>query len=86
MINGKQTDFVYLSKLIHTIEHYSSFWAELIAIFETENIEYGFLDETEDIWVKEYMPIQSKKMNLYNLLSSPNKELPTIMSHREPIR
>lgn len=61
MISGKQTNFVFLSKLITNIEHYSSFWNELKILFEEIGIKYDFLDNTEDIWVKDYMPFQAKE-------------------------
>ena len=58
MITDKETNFVYLSSLIKENEKYLPFWKRLEPILTENQIGYGFIENTRDIWCRDYMPIQ----------------------------
>lgn len=58
MITDAQTNFVYFSELLQTKPAYSAFCKRLTAILDKHEIEYAFLPETNDIWCRDYMPVQ----------------------------
>lgn len=58
MITDKETNFVYFSTLIKENERYLPFWKRLEPILRENKISYGFIENTKDIWCRDYMPIQ----------------------------
>jgi agmatine deiminase len=58
MITDKETNFVYFSSLIKENEKYFPFWKRLEPILIENKINYGFIENTKDIWCRDYMPIQ----------------------------
>lgn len=58
MIIDKETNFVYLSSLIKENDKYLPFWKRLEPILTENRIGYGFIENTRDIWCRDYMPIQ----------------------------
>jgi agmatine/peptidylarginine deiminase len=58
MITDAQTNFVYFSELLHTNPKYTAFCKNLTSILDKHNIGYGFLPDTNDIWCRDYMPVQ----------------------------
>ena len=58
MITDKETNFVYFSSLIKENEKYLPFWKRLEPILTENRIGYGFIENTRDIWCRDYMPIQ----------------------------
>lgn len=59
MIIDKETNFVYFSSLIKSVEKYTPFWVRLKRILVEKGIHYGFIEHTRDIWCRDYMPIQT---------------------------
>lgn len=59
MIPDKETNFVYFSSLIREIDKYRPFWNRLRPLLEYNDISYGFIQNTRDIWCRDYMPIQN---------------------------
>ena len=53
------TNFVYISEKLKSFD--PDFHRNLTALFEDMGIEYGYLSNTEDIWCRDYMPIQLTK-------------------------
>jgi agmatine deiminase len=60
MITDKETNFVYFSSLIKENEKYTPFWKRLVPILNENQIGYGFIENTRDIWCRDYMPIQKQ--------------------------
>lgn len=58
MIIDKETNFVYFSSLIKENEKYIPFWRRLQPVLNENKIGYGFIENTRDIWCRDYMPIQ----------------------------
>jgi agmatine/peptidylarginine deiminase len=58
MITDAQTNFVYFSELLQTSPKYMDFCKNLTSILDKHNIGYGFLPDTNDIWCRDYMPVQ----------------------------
>ena len=58
MITDKETNFVYFSDRIKTDKRYTSFWEGLEPLLVENNISFGFIENTKDIWCRDYMPIQ----------------------------
>jgi agmatine deiminase len=60
MIIGKETNTVYLSKLLKT-DRFSGACIRLLRLMDNHEIQYKFLEGTRDIWCRDYMPIQVEK-------------------------
>lgn len=56
MITDKETNFVYFSGLLP--KRHSPFFKELTVILKRKGIKHGLLPDTNDIWCRDYMPIQ----------------------------
>jgi agmatine deiminase len=63
MITDKETNFVYFSDRIKTDKRYTSFWERLEPLLIENNISFGFIENTKDIWCRDYMPIQISEKN-----------------------
>ncbi len=61
MIPDKETNNVYFSGLLKTDTSYSETTNQIIKILEAHGINYNFLPNTKDIWVRDYMPIQNNE-------------------------
>lgn len=61
MISDNQTNTVYFSALLNTDKRFSTFCDELTGILQKHNINYKFLENTNDIWCRDYMPVQVSK-------------------------
>lgn len=58
MITDIQTNFVWFSELLRRKPEYKLFYEQLTAILQKHQIAHDFLQETNDIWCRDYMPIQ----------------------------
>ncbi|TVQ76095.1 MAG: hypothetical protein EA358_10170, partial [Flavobacteriales bacterium] len=58
MIPNKDTNTVYLSKLLLSDKRFEANCGALTKILNKHAIPYEFLDATKDIWCRDYMPIQ----------------------------
>jgi agmatine/peptidylarginine deiminase len=58
MIIDAQTNYVYFSELLQTKPAYKAFCDRLTYILDKHKIGYAFLKETNDIWCRDYMPVQ----------------------------
>lgn len=58
MITDAQTNFVYFSKRLLTKPVFEAFYLRLIAVLDANEVSYDFLEETNDIWCRDFMPIQ----------------------------
>ena len=54
--NDANTNFVFISDKFK--EFYPSTYARLIKLFDEMEIEWGEVEGTKDIWIRDYMPIQ----------------------------
>jgi agmatine deiminase len=58
MITDQETNFVYLSSLIRERPGMKNFWHKLEKTLKKANIKYSFIENTNDIWCRDYMPLQ----------------------------
>jgi len=58
MISDNQTNTVYLSARLQSDSRFTAFCNNLTAILEKHKISYQFLENTRDIWCRDYMPVQ----------------------------
>lgn len=72
MIKGKETNIVFLSKLLQTDNRFENTCVQLIQILNKHNITYEFLNSTKDIWCRDYMPIQVEKEQLVQFRYEPS--------------
>jgi agmatine deiminase len=56
MITDQETNFVYFSGFLP--KRYPAFFSALAEILKEKGIKYGLLHYTNDIWCRDYMPIQ----------------------------
>ncbi|MCP2044413.1 agmatine deiminase family protein [Pontibacter sp. HSC-36F09] len=61
MITDRDTNFVYFSNLIKERPALYEFWLYLEKALERAGIGYGFIENTSDIWCRDYMPVQVTK-------------------------
>ncbi len=59
MIPDKKTNFLYLSGLLP--DRYPIFWQAFSDILKTNSVPFKLLPETKDIWVRDFMPVQTAK-------------------------
>jgi agmatine deiminase len=83
MIKGICTNKVYLSKLLSVDFRFKKTCDELIKILEKNEVKYGFLESTYDIWCRDYMPIQVNKDKFVQFRYEPSylKNHPEIQSN-----
>ena len=72
MITDSETNFVYFSDLIRTDEKYKFFWEGLESILMENKILYGFIENTKEIWCRDYMPIQISENSFVQFKYSPD--------------
>lgn len=72
MITDAQTNFVYFSELLQTKPKYSAFCERLTSILDKHGIDYAFLPETNDIWCRDYMPVQVDENNFIEYRYDPD--------------
>ncbi len=60
MVTDKDTDLVFLSSWLEKEKKYRDFHNRLTALLLSSGIEFRVLDGTEDIWMRDYMPVQIK--------------------------
>jgi agmatine deiminase len=60
MITDRETNFVYFSSLIKERPEIKNFWLYLEKELQRAGIGYGFIENTNDIWCRDYMPVQVK--------------------------
>jgi len=58
MVQGKHTNTVYLSKKFYSDQSFTKTCSMLITVLNKHGIKYNFLKSTNDIWCRDYMPIQ----------------------------
>lgn len=51
-------EIIYFSSLIYELEKYSRFWERLKTILDENEIQYKFIQNTKDIWCRDYMPVK----------------------------
>ena len=54
--NDKETNFVYISDKLK--EFYPKTYVRLTKLFNKMEIEWGEIEGTKDVWIRDYMPIQ----------------------------
>lgn len=64
MIKGKDTNKVYFSEILSTKEEFFTTYQQLTLVLNKHNINIGLLKNTNDIWCRDYMPIQ-KSLNQF---------------------
>ena len=60
MIKGQQTNKVYFSSQLIT-RGYESTYKRILSVLEKHGIKNGLLQGSNDIWCRDYMPIQLEK-------------------------
>ena len=70
MITDSQTNVLYLSALLK--ENHEKFYNELLIILRKHNIEPILLENTKDIWCRDYMPIQINEKEFVQFTFQPS--------------
>lgn len=61
MVIGKESNSVYFSERLKSDERFKMTCKALTYLLEKHSIRYDFLKATNDIWCRDYMPIQTEK-------------------------
>jgi agmatine/peptidylarginine deiminase len=72
MITDKETDFVYFSELLKSDPKYPGVCSAITSILDDHQIKYDFIKGTNDIWARDYMPIQVTKDKLIEYRYDPD--------------
>ena len=59
MITDIETNIVYFSDLLS--KNHPGFFKRIRKLLELKNVKYGLLSDTNDIWCRDYMPVQVSK-------------------------
>ncbi len=70
MISDSETNFVYISDLFH--QKAPQTFQELIHKFDKLGIKYAELANTKDLWVVDFMPIQTQKDGFKQFIYDPD--------------
>lgn len=72
MITDKDTNYVYLSSLIQERPELRSFWLYLEKTLRRAGIGYGLIENTRDLWCRDYMPVQVAKRDYVQFTFDPS--------------
>ena len=72
MIIGQETNTVYFSNIIQTDIKYRQVFKRIQTILDRYRVKYKFLDDTKDIWCRDYMPIQISEDKLIQFRYEPS--------------
>ena len=61
MIADSETNIVYFSSLLRDRKNYAPFFRRLVRLLDTLKIRWGLLEGANDVWARDYMPIQVAK-------------------------
>ena len=51
---------IYFSSLLKTDKTYKSAADRLFAVLDSQSVQYNFIENTKDVWLRDFMPIQTK--------------------------
>jgi agmatine deiminase len=71
MVTDRDTNFVYFSSLIKERPDLKSLWLYLEKALHSSGIRYGFIENTSDIWCRDYMPLQYTRDSLVQFIYDP---------------
>jgi len=72
MITDAQTNFVWFSELIRQKPEYRLFHQQLAALLQKHGIPHDYLQETNDIWCRDYMPVQVSRHKFVDFRYDPD--------------
>lgn len=70
MVTDRETNIVYISDLLAS--ECPDFFKRFVALLQTHNIPFGIIQGTNDIWVRDYMPIQIYKNHFAQYCYNPD--------------
>jgi len=78
---------LYFSKLLSTTPKYQADWQRIKAILDGFKINYGLLENTKDIWARDYMPVTNGKGKLVQFKYEPSylEDTPHLQTNPEDV-
>ena len=71
MINDNQTNMVYFSAILKE-NPFTAFCNNLVSILQKHGILFRFLENTADIWCRDYMPVQVREDKFIEYVYDPD--------------
>ena len=71
MINDNQTNMVYFSAILKE-NPFTAFCNNLVSILQKHGILFRFLENTADIWCRDYMPVQVREDKFVEYVYNPD--------------
>lgn len=73
---------LYFSSLLETIDEYRPAGKRLFATLEAHGIPYGLMENTRDIWMRDFMPVRTRTGNYVSFRYEPSylKERPDLQT------
>lgn len=72
MLTDRDTNFVYFSSLLKERPELRNFWLYLEKTLKKAGISYGFVYGTNDLWCRDYMPVQLAKDKFVQFVFDPS--------------
>ena len=72
MTADNDTNYVYFSSLIRERAELHSFWRSLEKTISKAGIRYSFISNTNDLWCRDYMPVQVSKDKFVQFTFNPS--------------
>jgi agmatine deiminase len=72
MITDKETDIVYFSELLKSDPKFPGICSVITSILDDHQVKYDFIENTNDVWARDYMPIQVTKDKLIEYRYDPD--------------
>jgi agmatine deiminase len=72
MITDRDTNLVFFSSLIKERPELKSCWLNLEKSLDRAGIRYGFIENTSDIWCRDYMPVQLTEDSMVQFIYYPS--------------
>jgi agmatine deiminase len=85
MIPGNETDIVYLSEKLHSDERFTNACDTLVKLLHKHGIKHDFLKATNDIWCRDYMPVQIEKGKFIQFRYEPSYLVNDLEHQSDPI-
>ena len=82
MITDRDTNYVFFSSLIKERAELKTFWHYLEKTLKQASIKYSFIEGTNDLWCRDYMPVQLAKDEYVQFVFDPSYYKPKKYQHQ----
>lgn len=81
MISDRDTNYVFFSSLLKERAELKAFWRYLEKTLKQASIKYSFIEGANDLWCRDYMPVQVAKDKYKQFVFNPSYYKPKKCQH-----